>query len=86
MEFVLQNREIRFFLSLNCADGSGCLFSGAAAVYLGWSWMVSVPTGVHCSCLRRFRLNPLTSCGDPSIPAWEFHGPARSSSVSSESH
>lgn len=72
MEFVFQNREIWFFL--NCADGSGCLFSGAAAVYVGWSWMVSVPTGVHCSCLRRVRLNPKTSCGDPSIPAWEFHG------------
>lgn len=85
MEFVFLNTVITFFFTILCAEGSGCLFSGAAAVYIGWSWMVSVPTGVRCSCLSRFRLNPLKHpVGIPQFLPGNLMG-SDSSSVTSES-
>lgn len=75
MEFVFPNRVMRFFLNNAVCRWISLFVFWAAAVYIGWSWMVSVPTGVHCSCLRRFRLNPRKlPVGIPQFLLGGFHG------------
>lgn len=56
MEFVFLNTVITFFFNNTvCRQIRLFVFWSCCCLH----WMVSVPTGVHCSCLRRFRLNPL---------------------------